>query len=210
MKRGAVTGVLAAVSLLAGTAHGQITERIEQAVTARPLAVQVGAGFANTTEGGAKQFTDPGMMWTLRGIWAPRSLIGVEAAYVGSAQSVENLGTGDALLFRNGVEALVRVGRSFDLTARTHVMPYAAAGLGWAFYNIAGEEDLADGVRDNDNVFTTPIGFGVGGGYDAYTLDLRFMFRPVYGDEMFRDVNPGIITAGLNTVTLSAAVGYTF
>lgn len=209
---GTTVAAFAGASMFAMSAYAQeqVIERAEDALTARPLTLEVGAGLANTTQGGAKQFTDPGAMWTVRGIWGAASVLGIEGAYVGSAQSVENLGTGDALLVRNGLEALARVGMPFTFANNAHVLPYAAAGLGWAFYNVAGEEDAPAGLRDNDNVFTTPIGVGVAGGLNAWSLDLRFMFRPVYGDELFRDVNTQIETAGLNTLTLSAAVGYTF
>lgn len=199
-----------AIGGLADAAHAQglgVSTRARSFVEQHPLTLQVGGGFENLTEKGAQDVTSAGGQWTVRAVLGEANVLGVEAAYLGSAQGYSQAGVGDGTLVRNGVEAMARLGYPVR-SNRGFLTPYATAGLGWNVFTLAGVD--AAGLNKNDSVLTIPFGGGLVAGYDRYSLDLRAVYRPAFGDTMFDNVSNSIFTAGLNSYALTAALGYTF
>jgi hypothetical protein len=170
------------------------------------LSVAAGGGFIDFTDTGTDLLTSPGGSWTVRGIFGADQALSLEGGYLGAAIPVTALNGDTGSVISNGLEALGRVG--YPLRGnRYFFLPYLTAGLGFNIFNAASLGD-ATGVDGSDLVFTIPIGFGLGAGYDRFTFDVRYMYRPSWGASMFDDaIGPGT-DRGDNTVSFTAMVGY--
>ena len=214
ISRFAGVALVVTAALMPGRAEAQAPEALSGLEEAMPPlgppTVQAGAGMMNFTERGTKTVTDPGVMWTVRGLLPIGRHFGAEIAYLGSARPAELANAGDASVLHNGVELVGRAGRRFSFGPMAYLSPYVFAGVGGGVYSVVGEAGEVPGLRDDDAVFTIPLGVGVATGYGRYGVDLRFSYRPAFGDEMFTDVYDGSFTDGLNSLGLSAALGYSF
>jgi hypothetical protein len=171
--------------------------------------LEVGGGFSNFTQNGADDVSSTGGDWTVRGIFGIDQAIGIEGGYLGAAYPVTGLTGDDGTVFSNGIEALARVGYPIRRD-RYFILPYLGAGLGVSLYNLSGVSSEESGIRENDWVWTIPLTAGIGGGYDRLSLDLRFVYRPSFGDSLFDAAVPTSTSTGLSTVAFTALVGYRF
>ncbi len=183
-----------------------------ETLTRGTFAVHAGGAYQNFTQKGAQQLTDPGGNWTVRASWGMDQPIGAEAAYLGSALPVDTPAMTKGSIVETGIEALVRFGLPLSFQQRRWVLtPYAAAGVGWSAYNLVNAPDInAARIRNDDAVFKMPFGFGLSAIYDRVSADARVMWRPAFGDDMFREANITDQEAGQNTFSIGGSLGYHF
>lgn len=178
--------------------------------TPAPLGIQVmgGAGLVNQMDDETGDLTELGGMWDARVAFLNRSLIGFEAAYVGSIQTVNALGLDDnAQLMGNGLEANVRL----NLVREGLVRPYVFAGLGWTHYDLTNTETADAAVEDDDDVLTIPGGVGVGVHlFRNVTLDVRGSVRGAFGEETFDPMQPDDDELGMENLSTVAQLGFEF
>jgi hypothetical protein len=129
-----------------------------------------------------------GGTWEARVSAGTRLPLSFEAAYVGSAQSLDVLGMdADAVLVGTGLEG----------TARLNVMPgelnpYFLFGAGWTRYDVTNTTTNTSSMNPRDDVVVIPFGAGVDYRLGQWILDARAVFRPTFDNELLPDSNePG-------------------
>jgi hypothetical protein len=175
----------------------------DQAPREKNIALSLGGGVIGFSEGVLRDLTDIGLAWDLRLTLGTRSTLGLELAYVGSAQKSDVLVI-DSTLVGQGAEALLRLNvGSFDL------QPYAVGGLGWTHYKV-----YHGGQRFNipldDDVLTVPVGAGLAFRTHGALLDLRGTYRYAFDDELFKRQSGFVDAPGLDTWSVTARVGVEF
>jgi hypothetical protein len=150
-------------------------------------------GMEATVGGGVTGFIDetPRNTATTGGSWEARLMFGsrlplaVEAAYVGSAQSIDALGlANNAVLVGNGAEGDLRL----NLT-RSRVQPYLFGGIGWTHYQLSNMSNVSNtsSVLDKDDIGTVPLGAGVAARLGrSFIVDVRGTYRATFNDDLFR------------------------
>ena len=150
-------------------------------------------GMEATVGGGVTGFIDetPRNTATTGGTWEARLMFGsrlplaVEAAYIGSAQSIDALGlANNAVLVGNGAEGNLRI----NLT-RARVQPYLFGGIGWTHYQLTNMSSVANtsSVLDKDDIGTVPLGAGISARLGrAFIVDVRGTYRATFNDDLFR------------------------
>lgn len=183
---------------------------IDRAVERKPIGLQlmVGGGLTNQLDDETEEVTELGGTWDARVAYRNQSLIGVEAAYLGSVQTVNAFGLDDnAQLLGNGAEVDVR----FNLLRDTLVRPYLFTGVGWMHYDLTNTETANAAVEDNDDVFHIPAGAGVGFHlYRGVTLDVRGTLRATFDDEVFAPMSQPDDEMGLENWATTAQLGFEF
>jgi opacity protein-like surface antigen len=170
------------------------------------VGVSVGGGVQGFTEETARDLADVGGAWEARLAVGTKFPIGVEAAYVGSAQDIEALGLDeDAVLVGNGIEGAARL----NIPLVEQLTPYALAGLGWTNYRLANEDFNTSNVNDSDNVGYVPLGAGVTYRVGRAAFDLRGLFRAAFNEDLV-DAEPGEDEPSLHTWGVTGKVGFEF
>jgi hypothetical protein len=179
----------------------------DRMVTDAGAAIQVGGGAVGFTQTDTEDQVNTGGIWDVRGIYGTRSFVAGELAYVGSARAIDNPNI-DGTLVSHGAEAAVRLNApitGFDEQNDALIEPYAFGGVGWANYNVVGD-DGASNLANNDGVFAVPVGIGVAGVYQGALLDLRLTYRPTFGSETGGNTDD----SALSNVAFTASVGGEF
>jgi hypothetical protein len=170
------------------------------------LALLVGGGVTDFTDGSTRSETGTGGSWTARLAVATRRIIGFDASYVGGANTLHGLGAGNATLVRNGLEGALRINAplySYD----TLFEPYALAGVGWNTYRLANYNAGTSSVSaGSDNTVTIPLGVGFALGYRGFMADVRYTLRPTYDQSVFVNQTSG----ALSNWDLGGMLGYEF
>ncbi len=177
-------------SLLHGAMeHDQNLHAAPPLTTPFGMEAQVGGGVIGFTDPRMAAYANVGGDWTARLIFGTRSVVAVEAAYVGSAQRINALGlTGNALLVGNGVEGDVRIN---FLTGMWQ--PYLAGGVTWTHYSLTNYDTNTSAVDNADNTLGFPASVGLAMRYHGAVLDLRGTLMPVTDAEMISAPNqPGM------------------
>lgn len=159
----------------------------------------LGGGFSNFTGAAARDVTAPAGVWNARLIFGTRLPVGFEASYLGSAQDVHATGLDSgAWMLGNGAEGALRLAVPIG-SARWLVAPFAIAGFGWTHYSLQNTSFNASDIHGKDNVYTVPLGAGIGGTFYGFTADARFTYRYAFDDQMLggRDMSNWGITADL-------------
>jgi hypothetical protein len=146
------------------------------------MALLVGGGFQDFTHGNARDLTAGGGSWNARIVAGTRSFIGVEAAYVGSANNVRNvLGTNvSSSVIGNGLEGALRLQVPI-MTGYHMIEPFGFVGLGWSNYRVTNNQIATSSfATKSDNVMTVPLGGGVAYTYKMFTVDGRVNWTPTY------------------------------
>jgi opacity protein-like surface antigen len=168
-----------------------------------------GGGFINFSDRGTEDITNAGGTWMLRAAFGIATPIAIEGGYFGGAFPVHSI-AGNGSVISTGLEVIGRVGYPIH-RGLAFIVPYIGAGVGWNLYSLAGGLTTEEtGIQGSDSTFTIPLAVGLGMGYEHLNFDLRFLYRPTYGDNMFDDAITTGFDSGLSTVELSAMMGYRF
>ncbi len=171
------------------------------------LGLTIGGGVNGFTDGDFNNFVNVGGGWEGRLTIGTRSIVGLEASYVGTANGIDNSVPGvsnNAYLLSNGVDGAIRL----NLTT-TAVRPFILAGAGWKHYSIQNTNVNTSALQNSDDVVEFPLGAGLNFTYDRFMADVRGVFKPSIDNEMFRsqinnDANK------LHTWQANANIGFEF
>ena len=148
--------------------------------------VLLGGGFEDFTNSNVRDMTTGGGFWNARVVAGTRQIVGLEAAYLGSARGIDALGLGgDARLVSNGAEGAVR-GNVPITVGRSLLEPFVLVGLGWQHYNLTNTTTNTSDVADRDDVMTLPVGTGFEYSYGRFLADARFMYHRTYFNDLMR------------------------
>ena len=143
--------------------------------------------------------------WDLRLVFGTRLWVGGEIAYVGAAQSINNLGlASSSTLVRNGIEGVLRINAPLHAGA-TLLEPYIFGGVGWNLYDVNASTVTAD-LNVSDNTLTVPAGLGFSVGYQGFMADIRGTYRPTYFQQLFINQSDTALTNWAADLT----IGYEF
>lgn len=177
----------------------------EHLQTQMGVGVLLGGGALGFARGAMRDITDPGGAWTARVVLGTRQFLGLEAAYVGSAQNITTAGLDpDAVLLGNGAEGLLRL--NFTQTA---LQPYAFGGAAWKNYRVVNDSFNESIVRNSNNILETPVGLGVAYRFRGFLADLRGNYRFAFSDNLLQDVGTGQSTS-MDNWNAEARIGWEF
>lgn len=170
------------------------------------IGLMAGGGVQDFVGSTISDMTGTAGFWDVRAIFGTRSVVGLEAAYVGSAQSIDALGLdSDATLVSNGLEGDIRIHAPLAYQG-TLMEPYAFGGVGWQRYDIVNTAVATASLSDNDDVVTFPVGAGFAAGYRGFLADVRFTYRWVEDANLLEPSGGGSLT----NWNLGAHLGYEF
>ena len=148
------------------------------------FALMAGGNYQDFTNNTMKSATNGAGGWNARLIAGINSIIGFEAAYVGSASQLQGLGITDntPYLVANGVEGAARL--NIPVRVGAHLIePYGFAGVGYAHYTVSDYNANAarlSSFASSDDVMTFPVGGGFAYGYKAFIVDARAGWTGTY------------------------------
>lgn len=167
--------------------------------TPNGMSIIAGGGVAGFLDGDVTDLTNPAGIYNLRLTYGTREVVGIEAAYIGTAQSIDALGLdSDALLISNGVEGLVR----YNVNPRGEWQPYVAAGVGWRRYDVRSDSNTSN-VLEEDDVVEIPAQLGVAFRRKGFVLDTRAGYRHVFNNDLLG-------TQALHTWQTNVNLGFEF
>ena len=164
-------------------------------------ALLLGGGYEQFTNSGLKDMTGNGGSWNARAVAGTREYVGLEAAYVGAARSINTLGlASNADLVSNGVEGALRLNVPVQsLGGRQLIEPFGFVGLGWQHYSITNSNTNTSDLADKDDVMTMPVGAGFEYAYGAFMADARFTYRETYYNDLMRTTGGKLNNWGVGT-----------
>jgi len=165
--------------------------------------VTLGGGVMNFTGSGARGATNTGGAWGLRLGWGTRAIIGLEAAYIGSANKMSLPGLDpSSVLLGTGAEGNLRLNAPF-LVHDNLISPFALGGVGWTRFDIINDDFNTSGALEKDHVMTVPVGAGLAMGIHGFMIDARYTYRFVFNEDLLGNTN-------LDNWIVSANVGSEF
>jgi hypothetical protein len=166
--------------------------------------VLLGGGYEDFTYSNVRSMTGAGGAWNARVIAGTRQYVGLEAAYVGAARSVETLGLStNSNLVSNGFEGAFRVNVPV-VQGRALIEPFGFVGVGWQHYSLTNVTTNTSDIRDSDDIMSLPYGGGLNFSYAMFMADARFTYRQTYDNDLVR-------TGGrLNTWGVGGQIGVEF
>lgn len=184
--RGVLVSMLAAG---AAFAQPQIMQPDESGTpphfTAFGLVTSLGGGMQQFFGAAARDQVGTGGTWTLRFEAGSRMHVGAEVSYIGSAQSMQALGTDTrATLVSNGVEGLFRAN---ILTG--WVRPYLGAGIAYQRYTTNGALLLVSDAVSNTNVVGYVGAAGVAFRFFGFVADARAGVNGPFSDSPIPNSN---------------------
>jgi hypothetical protein len=212
--RGKLAGAGAvAALLLVGPVGAQVNEPVAESAQEtetlteqwRPtgFGLQLGGGVTQFESEAVRDLVNVGGGWDARLTYGMRSVLGMEAAYVGSAQtlSASNFPS-DSYLLGNGGELALRLNLPVEGVTWS-LVPFVLLGVGWNHYQAIdlGESTL---MHDSDDVLTIPVGAGLSIAYSGLILDARLTHRQTLDDELF------VNAAGMHAWTAGIHIGREF
>ena len=153
------------------------------------LSLSLGGGIDDFVSEGLRARTSLGGSWNIRATLGTHSVVGGEASYIGSAQSITApFFDGDAVLVGNGLQAALRV----DVLSTRDVRSYVYGGAAWRHYDLLDVELIgrAASDADDDDVFEAPVGIGIAGYAGSLTADVRAEYRPGWGSDLAPLLDP--------------------
>lgn len=141
-------------------------------------ALMAGGGYQDFTDSTMRSVTEGGATWDARIVGGTHSIIGFEAAYVGSARNIANLGavTSNPSLVGNGVEGNLRLNAPIRSGASLFE-PYIYGGVGYQNLRISNYDANATALSSTfvatDDIMTVPAGAGFAYAYKAFIMDVR-------------------------------------
>jgi hypothetical protein len=198
----------APVELVPATAGVSAQAMEPQPMSVFGVALTAGGGVTGFVENGARNAVDTGGTWDVRLTLGTRVPIGLDLAYVGSAQGMNVAGLDtDAVLIGNGAEAALRL-----QYPKGFVRPYLFGGIGWTHLSIQRTDAFITGVLRSDDEGVVPFGLGVAfGNVNGVTFDLRATGKAAFDDELLS----GLQTASgqdfnMSTWAVTARIGGEF
>jgi len=172
-------------------------------------AVFAGGGYEDFTNSNVRGMTGGAGAWDARLIAGTRSILGLEAAYVGASRNIEALGLGtNSNLVSNGFEGAVRFNVPVTRAASLYE-PFGYVGLGYSHYSVTNYTVAASAdVASGDNVMTVPFGAGFAYGYKAFMADARVNYTPTFYNDMFQASTGG--NGALNHWGVGGNLGLSF
>jgi hypothetical protein len=170
------------------------------------VALTAGGGVMGFVEQTPRDAVDTGGTWDVRLTLGTRTWVGLDLAYVGSAQGMNVAGLDtDAVLVGNGAETDLRIQYPFGW-----VRPYVFGGVGWNHYSVQRSSVFNTGLLQSDDEGTIPFGVGVAfGQVNGVTFDIRGTGRATFDDDLFDGIGG---TNNRNTATwgVTARIGGEF
>lgn len=165
----------------------------------------VGGGFNDFTNGHLKSVTGDGGYWTARVVAGTREYVGMEAAYVGDARSINGLGlSNDSRLISNGLSGNLRVNIPIARGASL-IEPFGFVGVGWSHYTVTNNNVAVSDVTSADNVLTLPYGGGLEYAYRGFMADARFTYTQTYYNNLTQTVG-----GNLNNWGVGGQIGFEY
>jgi hypothetical protein len=171
------------------------------------VSVQGGGGVSEFMRSQENNLTDIGGNWEVRAVFGTRTIPALEAAYVGSSRSVNAGLVSGSSLVSNGAEGAFRLNAPF-LTNEVLIEPFGFVGLGWGHYYLTNLTGQFVSVR-SDDVGTIPMGGGLALGYHGFIAEVRFTYRPTWGDTNLVLSDNGR-TFDLDTWNVGGMIGFEF
>ncbi|HXU74844.1 MAG TPA: hypothetical protein VN947_36365 [Polyangia bacterium] len=166
------------------------------------VAITTGAGVANYFGTPTNGTMDPGAGWDARLTFGTRSILALEAAYIGSSNNIDTVSGNHGQVSSNGLDGDFRVQLPYA------VQPYIFSGVGYNHMAITRTDSvtLAGPVNNSDDQLTVPAGGGLAGYIGKHTtLDLRGTYRYI-PDNGITIMN----SRALHQWVAQAHVGYVF
>jgi hypothetical protein len=187
------------------TRHGTVHDTSHTWVGRIGAGLMVGGGFEDFTNGNLQRMTGGAGTWNARAIAGTRQYVGVEAAYVGAARSVDALGVqSNAVLLANGLEGNLRLNVPVVLPRAQLLEPFGFVGLGWSHYQVTNTNVNTSDIASDDDVMSLPVGGGLAYAIGRFMADARFTYKSTYYNDLMR-------TGGnLNNWGVSSQVGFSF
>ena len=158
-----------------------------------------GGGYTDFTSQRLRDTTSAGGDWAARLVIGTHSIVGFEAAYVGSARSIQPLGVStNADLVSSGGQGALRLNIPI-VSGDLLIEPYGFAGLGYSHYWITNynRSSLSD-LSASDNVMTVPVGGGLSFAHRALMVDVRGSWVPTYYNNLLQSTGGNLNTWGVN------------
>jgi hypothetical protein len=166
----------------------------------------VGGGVTDFTGEEMRDMTGTAGTWDARLVVGTHKLVGIEAGYVGSLQSIDALGMeSDARLVSTGVDAAVRVH-----FLPGEFQPYAFAGAGWRRYDVTNTNTNTSSMADSDDLLEIPVGVGVAYTFKHFNLDVRGSYRPTFDNDMVAGATRDDERPTLDTFQVTGRIGWEF
>jgi len=153
-------------------------------------AIMAGGAYTDFSNSNMRDVTGGGGGWDARFIGGTNSVIGFEAAYIGSAHSINTLGVtaNNPTLVQNGLEGNARLNIPLRKGASLFE-PYGFVGLGYSHFNVSNYNSNTGVVSSfnssDDNTMTVPVGGGFAYAYKSFIADVRAGWTAVYYDNLF-------------------------
>ncbi|MBS1122311.1 MAG: hypothetical protein H6Q90_4539 [Deltaproteobacteria bacterium] len=170
------------------------------------VSVSLGGGVAGFTNKTLRDTTRVGGDWTVRLTIGSRSMLAGEAAYIGSAQSIDALGLdSDALLVSNGIQGNLRLNLINDMP----VQPFVYGGAAWRRYTLARDNFNTSDVLSKDDVLEIPLGVGIAAKTQGFLFDARGEARIATNEDLLPSIDR-TGAAAMHRWSINANVGYEF
>ena len=131
------------------------------------FAISVGGGVDDFARSNAKAETSMGGSWNARLTMGVHSYIAGEISYIGSAQTLNQVGLSQTL-YGNGAQGAIRI----NILPNLDVTPFAYGGAAWRYYNTSG----GNFGNTSEGKLEVPAGAGIA----AYVADMMFDVRGEY------------------------------
>jgi outer membrane protein OmpA-like peptidoglycan-associated protein len=175
------------------------------------FALMAGGSYQDFTRDTMRNTTSGGGGWSARLVAGTNSIIGFEAAYIGSAAEFQGLGitNNTPLLVANGFEGNARL--NIPIRRGAHMVePYGYAGLGFAHYTISNYNENAQRLSSftsTDDTMTFPVGGGLAYAYKNFMVDARAGWTGTY----YQNILTGADTSGtLDHWNVGGQLGFMF
>jgi len=206
--RSLIAVALASAGLVWGA--GQGTARAQDAsslLTEWGMSVSVGGGVTDFVDQGMRDTTGVAGTWDVRYQVGTRTPLSFEAAYSGSAQSIDAIGLdSSAVLVGTTVEGAARI----NLLADNPLQPYAFAGAAWRRYTVSNADFNTSDVASSDDVLEVPVGVGLAYRYRSLIIDGRFDIRFSGAEDLVPSTEAGVDHQAMNRYGINARIGYEF
>jgi hypothetical protein len=171
------------------------------------LVLSVGGGINDFAGQQMRNLTELGGEWEARVLWGSRFPLGIEVAYVGTAQNIRAVGLDPgAVLVSNGIEGMGRLN-----IGTYRFQPYIVGGVAWQHFSVTNKSFNVSDVDNSDDVVAIPFGGGFAAYIgDGFMVDARFVYRATYHDDLIQAGSPSAGGRGLANWCANLKLGYEF